>query len=353
MKISSLFEAVYPITYDSSKKKNTTSVLDFIKQNNISKEDLTKVYDQAIRLQEYKKILALGFIEKTTKLQQSRSVLFFEHENGQIQITAYPTGQAREAKRVGHLNNFMASPIPTLPPEQLKDDSDVIEVLLENVKRAMQSLLSFMAKRKERARDGEAATAERMKNLGLGEFKVYKTGAPKDSKFVKIENGEITFTKDAWAVTVDFGNLPSIPEGFYFGNDENGGSWRRIEIKGNNIKSYKGIENLLTNNTVIVSTKHINFKAMAKEVKNVRFVTFKEDPSTFPVLSIIDLFKNSAYSSSKRNVGLSTDNNVNFRLDGVAKEVVDILNSAIVNGTDPFDVQEQLIEIGAVEAAKL
>ena len=350
MKISSLFEAVYPITYDSSKKKNTTSVLDFIKQNNISKEDLTKVYNQAIRLQEYKKILALGFIEKTTKLQQSRSVLFFEHENGQIQITAYPTGQAREAKRVGHLNNFMASPIPTLPPEQLKDDSDVIEVLLENVKRAMQSLLSFMAKRKERARDGEAATAERMKNLGLGEFKVYKTGAPKDSKFVKIENGEITFTKDAWMVTVDFGNLPSIPEGFYFA--ENKTNWRRIEIKGNNIKSYKGLENLLTNNAVIVSTKQVNFKAMAKEVKNVRFVTFKEDPSTFPVLSIIDLFKNSAQSNI-RYVGLSTDNNVNFRLDGIAKEVVDILNSAIINETDPFDVQEQLIEIGAVEAAKL
>ena len=123
MKLSSLFEA-YIIPYDFTKKKNSSSISDFIKGNNISASDISTALNKIKSSSEFKKVISYGFVYKSSALQEKRATLYFESEDRNTQITCYATGQARRANRGGYNNSqFIASPIPTLPPNHLEDPS--------------------------------------------------------------------------------------------------------------------------------------------------------------------------------------------------------------------------------------
>ena len=93
MKITTLLEA-YKIEYDFAKKKNRSSIIDFIKENDIKIADIQTSMDAVKKSSEYKNLLALGFTYKSSALQEKRGTMYFESEDGNTQITCYATGQA-------------------------------------------------------------------------------------------------------------------------------------------------------------------------------------------------------------------------------------------------------------------
>ena len=108
---------------------------------------------------------------------------------------------------------------------------------------------------------------------------------------------------------------------------------------------------------------------MAKEVKNVRYVLFEEDPSTFPVLSVISLFKNSHHNKGKgiqkqsglygigkpkrTYVSIANTSTRKFKPNSITEQLVDLLDNAIIGDLDMLDVQDELIDMGLDKAAKL
>jgi len=349
MKLSSLFEA-YIIPYDFTKKKNSSSISDFIKGNNISASDISTALNKIKSSSEFKKVISYGFVYKSSALQEKRATLYFESEDGNTQITCYATGQARRANRGGYNNSqFIASPIPTLPPTQLEDPSKTVAVLLANLKSSMQSVLNKFEKRDSYKNDGMAVVDERMKKLGFPEgFRIYLDGAFKQDKYIYMDEGQVMINAKAGGniglTVLDFGKNPELGPNVDFGDVQ--GIWKLI-IRGENIKSYKGLEKFFKSGllAIVVDTPNVNLKELAKTMtsNNIKNVYFAVNPLEIPLMSLPKICQHTEF-----------DKNGDTRLLK-NKDVTDTLEkiNKVINGDlDILDLQDELLDAGFTKAAK-
>jgi len=350
MKLQNLLEA-YKIDYDLTKKKNKSSIIDFIKLNDIQLADITAAMNKAKKSSEYQKVVGLGFVYKSSALQEKRATMYFESEDGNTQITCYATGQARRANRGGYNNKmFIASPIPTLQPTQLDDPSKAVEVLFDNLKKSLQSVINSYDRKNDKKAGGLAAVDERMKKFGFPEgFRIYQEGAEKDDKYISMDEGQVLINAKAGGkiglTVLDFGNNPELGPNVDIGRVE--GIWKLI-IRGENIKSYKGLEKFFSSGllSIVIESPNPNFKEIAKTMSgnNIRFVYFKVNPLQMPLLSLPKIC----------HEAVSIDKNGDTRLlkDKEIKNVFDLLNKVIKNQADLLDVQDELLDLGYEKAAK-
>ena len=350
MKISNLLEA-YEIKYDLTKKKNMSSIIDFIKENNIPLADIQKAMDEAKNSSEYKKLLALGFTYKSSALQEKRGTLYFESNDGNTQVTCYATGQARRANRGGFNNSmFIASPIPTLPPTQLDDVAKSAEVMLDNLKKSLQSVLNSYEKKENKKVEGLAAVDERMKNLGFPEgFRIYIEGALKNDKYISMDEGQVIVNAKAGGsiglVVIDFGKNTELGTNVDFGSVE--GLWK-VKIRGENIKSYKGLEKFFKSGLIAIEidTPNANFRELAKTMgsNNIKYVYFYVNPLEMPLLSLPKICHDEVSISINADTRLLKNKDIN----GILGKI----NQVIHGNADLFDLQDELLDAGYEKAAK-
>lgn len=350
MKISSLLEA-YKIEYDFTKKKNKSSIIDFIKENNIALVDIQAAMNNAKKSPEFKKVIANGFVFKSSALQEKRATLYFESEDGNTQIICYATGQARQASRGGFNNNqFMASPIPTLPPTQLDDPDKAVEVLTANLKSALQSVINRFEKQDSYKTDGIAVVDERMKKLGFPDgFRIYLDGAFKQDKYITMDEGQVVINAKAGGnvgpLVLDFGKNGELGPNVDIGVVE--GVWKLV-IRGENIKSYKGLEKFFKSGLIAIEidTPNPNFKELAKTMtsNNIRKVYFKVNPLEIPLLSLPKICYEEVAVSKKADSRLLKNKEINDLLSKV--------NQVIHGKLDLLDLQDELLDAGYDKAAK-
>ena len=349
MKLSSLMEA-YKIEYDFTKKKNKSSIVDFIKENDIKLADIQTAMQNIKKSNEFKKILGLGFTYKSSALQEKRATLYFESENGNTQITCYATGQARRANRGGFNNSmFIASPIPTLPPTQLDDPSKAVEVMTTNLKNSIQSVLNSYERKGNKKADGMAVVDERMKKLGFPEgFRIYLEGAFKQDKYIYMDEGQVMIDAKAGGniglMVLDFGKNGELGPNIDFGDVQ--GIWKLI-IRGENIKSYKGLEKFFKSGllALVVDTPNVNLKELAKMMtsNNIKNVYFAVNPLEMPLMSLPKICQHTEF-----------DKNGDTRLlkNRDVKDTLEKINKVISGDLDLLDLQDELLDAGFTKAAK-
>jgi hypothetical protein len=349
MKITTLLEA-YKIEYDFTKKKNRSSIIDFIKENDIKIADIQATMDAVKKSSEYKKLLALGFTYESSALQEKRATMYFESEDGNTQITCYATGQARRAKRGGFNNSmFIASPIPTLPPTQLDDPSKAAEVMTTNLKNSIQSVLNSYEKKGNKKADGIAVVDERMKKLGFPEgFRIYLDGAFKQDKYIYMDEGQVMIDAKAGGniglMVLDFGKNGELGPNVDFGDVQ--GIWKLI-IRGENIKSYKGLEKFFKSGllAIVVDTPNVNFKELAKTMtsNNIKNVYFTVNPLEIPLMTLPKICQHTEF-----------DKNGDSRLlkNKDVKDTLEKINKVISGDLDLLDLQDELLDAGFTKAAK-
>ena len=349
MKISTLLES-YKISYDLTKKKNSSSIIDFLKLNEITPQEISDAVVKAKNSSQFKKVIELGYVYRSSPLQEKRATLFFEAADGDSQITCYATGQARAANRGGFDNQqFLAAPIPTLPPTQLGDMPNNTDVLIDNLKKALQAVINKFTNKANKKLDGMAAVDERMRKFGFPEgFRIYLDGAEKNTKYIYNDEGQIMIDAKAGgaigAVVIDFGNNPDLGPNVDFGTVE--GIWR-VLIKGEKIKSYKGLEKFFNSGLIAIDiqAKDPNFKELAKIMKaGVRKVYFKSNPLEMPLMSVVKIAYEEIAIARRESGNLAKDPNV--------KKYLDMLNKVIHRTADILDVQDDLIDNGFSVAAK-
>lgn len=351
MKIASLFES-YKIEYDFTKKKNKSSIIDFIKENDIKLADIQTAMAAVKKSPEYRKLEGLGFIYKSSTLQEKRGTMYFESENGNTQITCYATGQARRANRGGFNNSmFIASPIPTLPPTKLDDPTKAVEVMTANLKGSIQSVLNSFEKKGSKAADGLAAVDERMKKLGFPDgFRIYLDGAFKQDKYIMMDEGQVMINAKAGGrfiglTVLDFGKNGELSPNVDIGGVE--GIWKLI-IRGENIKSYKGLEKFFKSGLIAIEidTPNPNFKELAKTMtsNNIRKVYFKVNPLEIPLLSLPKICHEEVAVSQQADSRLLKNKEI--------KDLLGKLNQVIKGNLDLLDLQDELLDAGYEKAAK-
>lgn len=348
MKISSLFES-YKIEYDSSKKKNRSSIVDFIKENNISTTDIQQAIIDIKKSQEFKKLLSLDFIYKSSALQEKRATLFFESADGNTQVTCYATGQARRANRGGFNNSmFIASPIPTLPPTQIDDLPTHTEVMIDNLKKSLKSIIGKFERSESKKADGMSVVDERMKTLGFPDgFRIYLDGAPKNNKYIMMDEGQVVIRaeKSGEILVLDFGNNSELGPNVDIGSIS--GVWG-VVIRGSNIKSYKGLEKIFNTGLtkIIIDTETPNLKELAKTMSsnNIKYVYFMTNPLEIPLLSIPKICHDEVGMDRRASAVLLND-----------KEIFEVLmqiNKVMKQQMDILDLQDYLIDNGYEKTAK-
>src|SRR5574343_50060 len=117
--------------------------------------------------------------------------------------------------------------------------------------------------------------------------RIYQDGSPK-KKIFEVDEGVIYCKVDGW-VTIDFGDLPDV--GDFSVHDVEGIT--RITIRGNNIKSFKGLEAFFKVPTFVLflDAEGINMRELAKIApEKTQDVYFKNDPRKYPLLSVPQLF---------------------------------------------------------------
>ena len=349
MKLSALIES-YTISYDFTKKKNSSSVIDFIKLNEVKIADIQKAMDHVKKSKEYQKLIDAGYVYKSSALQEKRATMYFESEDSNSQITCYATGQARRANRGGYNNSqFIASPIKTLPPMQWVDDSKAFEVLTTNLISSIKSVLQTFENKGKRAADGLSVVDERMKNLGFPEgFRIYIDSAMKNDKYIWMDEGQVMINaKGGGAIgnlVIDFGDNPELGPNVDFGTVE--GIWK-VVLKGTNIKSYKGLEQVFKPGMISldIHTEAPNFKALSKIMgsNNIRKVYFYVDPRKIPLLSIPKI------CHEEVDIGKSAD--ARLIRDTQITEIMEKLTDVVKNKMDALDFQDYLMDQGLDEAA--
>lgn len=350
MKLSTLFES-YKIQYDFSKKKNSSSIIDFIKENEINLSDIQTSMEIVKKSNEYKKLIGLGFLYKSSALQEKRCTMYFESEDGNTQITCYATGQARRANRGGFNNSmFIASPLPTLPPTQLDDPSKAVEVMVSNLKGSIQSVLNAFEKKGSKAADGLAVVDDRMKKLGFPDgFRIYLDGAFKQDKYITMDEGQVVINAKAGGnvglMVLDFGKNGELGPNVDIGVVE--GVWKLV-IRGENIKSYKGLEKFFKSGLIAIEidTPNPNFKELAKTMtsNNIRKVYFKVNPLEIPLLSLPKICHEEVAVSKQADSRLLKNKEINDLLSKV--------NQVIHGKLDLLDLQDELLDAGYDKAAK-
>ena len=349
MKISALLEA-YKIDYDFTAKKNKSSVIDFIKMNDVKLPDIQKAMDKVKKSSEYAKLIAAGFTYESSALQEKRATMYFESKDGNSQVTCYATGQARRANRGGFNNSqFIASPIKTLPPTQWIDDAHAVEVLTDNLTKSIQSVLQTFENKGKKSADGLAAVDERMKKLGFPEgFRIYIDSALKNDKYIWMDEGQVMIDAKANGaignLTIDFGKNSELGPNVDLGGVE--GIWR-VTIQGDNIKSYKGLEKVFRPGmlSLMINTKAPNFKELAKIMgsNNIKNVMFLVDPRETPLLSLPKICYEKVSISKNADTRLLKDKQINAILDRI--------NQVIKNQFDLLDLQDELMDQGLDKAA--
>ena len=350
MKISSLFEA-YKIGYDFTKKKNKSSIVDFIKGNDIQLADIQATMAAVKKSNEYKKLVSIGFIYKSSALQEKRATMYFESEDGNTQVTCYATGQARRANRGGFNNQmFLASPIPTIPPTQYGDPSKAVEVLTTNLKNSLQSVINSYERKENKANEGLALVDERMKKFGFPDgFRIYVEGALKNDKYIKMDEGKVIIDAKASGsigfLVLDFGKNSELGPNVDIGDVQ--GIWKLV-VKGDNIKSYKGLEKFFNSGliSIVIDTPNPNLKELAKTMtsNNVEYIYFKVDPLQMPLLSIPKICHREVAIDNKADVKLEKSPDI--------KDIFSKLNKVIKGELDLLDLQDDLVDAGYVKAAK-
>lgn len=350
MKLSALIEQ-YEISYDYTKGKNSASVIDFLKLNDVKIADIQKATAEVKKSAEYKKLLSLGYKDQSTPLQERRATIYFVADDGNSQITCYATGQARRANRGGFDNNsFVQSAIKTLPPTQWIDDTHAVEVLKVNLIKSITSVLRTFENKNKRALDGMAAVDARMKKFGFPEgFRIYLESAPKNDKYLIMDEGRLELNAKAsgaiGSVVIDFGKNPELGPNIDFGHVE--GIWT-VTIRGENIQSYKGLEKIFNTGLVAIDieTESPNFRELAKCMKsnNVKRVGFLVNPFNTPLLSLPKICQ-SVIVGSRATSSLLKNTNV--------KEVFSKINSVIDGSKDLMDLQDELVDLGYEKTARL
>ena len=344
MKLSSLLEA-YKIDYDFTTKKNKSSVIDFIKLNDVKLPDIQTAMGKVKKSAEYAQLIAAGFTYESSALQEKRATMYFESEDGNSQITCYATGQARRANRGGFNNTqFIAAPIKTLPPSQWIDDAHAVDVLSENLINSIKSVLQAFENKGKKSADGLVAVDERMKKLGFPEgFRIYIDSALKNDKYIWMDEGQVMVNAKAGGalgnIVIDFGKNPDMGPNVDIGGAE--GLWR-VTIQGENIKSYKGLEKFFGPGllSLMVNTKAPNFKELAKVMSgnNIKNVIFLVDPRETPLLSLPKICHEKVSVSKNADTRLLKDKQIN--------QVLDRINQVIRNQFDLLDLQDELMDQG-------
>ncbi len=336
MKLQSLLEA-YVIPYDAGKKKNTSSVVDFIKENGITPSDTAKALDAIKKTKEFQFILDCEFEYASSALQEKRAVAYFESQDGNKQLTFYPTGQVREASRGGFNNSqFIAKPIPTEAPVQIGDLPTSVEVMVANLKLGLKAYSDLVDRRNKRTDTGLDAVDLEMRKINAPTgLRIYAENAPK-KKIFEVDEG-IVYCKaeSSTSVVIDFGDLPDV--GDFSVHDVAGVN--RLTIRGNNIKSFKGLEAFFKVPMLVtfLDAEGINMRELAKIApEKANRLYFKNDPRKYPLLSVPKLFIQSVNIWEFTHASIKNN-----------RQVIEILNrlNAIKKGDgDELDLQDWLLD---------
>lgn len=350
MKINSLFES-YKISYDFTKKVNSSSVTDFLSKNEIPDSDVRKAVVKARALPEFQKILDLGYENSSSSLQEKRGTFFFTSEDGNSQVTCYVTGQARYAQRGGFSNSqFIASPIKTLSPTQVGDLPTYVEVMVDNLKKSFTSVLQKFEKRANAKDTGIGAVDARMKKLGFPDgFRIYLESALKNDKYITMDEGQVMINAKAGgnigSLVIDFGPNGELGPNVDIG--EAAGIWKVI-LRGENIKSYKGFEKVFRPGMIglVIDSPKPNLKELAKIMtgNNIRLVQFRVDPLSIPLMSLPKI--------CHEKVSIDKNGDVRLLKDKKIEEVLTMLNKTIAGELDLFDLQNELLDLNYEEVAK-
>ena len=344
MKLQSLLEA-YVIPYDAGKKKNTSSVIDFIKENGITPSDTAKTLDIIKKTKEFQFVLDCEFEYKSSALQEKRGVAYFESSDGNTQLTFYPTGQVREANRGGFRNSqFLAKPIPTEAPVQVGDLPTVVDVMTANLKMGLKSYADLVGRRNKRGADGLDAVDVEMRKINAPTgLRIYLDGAPK-KKIFEVDEG-VVYCKAPGSsfLVIDFGDLPDV--GDFSVHDVEGIT--RITIRGNNIKSFKGLEAFFKVPTFVMflDAEGINMRELAKVApEKTQDVYFKNDPRKYPLLSVPKLFT--------RRVDMWEFAHARIKNNQQVIEILNRLNAIKKGDGDELDLQDWLLDNNLNKCAK-
>lgn len=350
MKISSLFES-YKISYDFTKKVNSSSVTDFLSKNEIPDSDVRKAVVKARTLPEFQKILDLGYENSSSSLQEKRGTFFFTSSDGNSQLTCYVTGQARNANRGGFNNTqFIASPIKTLPPTQVGDLPTYVEVMVDNLKKSFTAVLQKLEARQSTKDDGLTAVDERMKKFGFPSgFRIYLEGALKNNKYIFMDEGQVMINAKAGGnlgyLTIDFGPNGELGPNVDLGAAE--GIWKLI-LRGEKIKSYKGLEKVFKHGLTVleIDTPNPNLKELVKVMSsnNVRIVNFLVNPLNTPLLTLPEICHEKVAIAKRADTRLLNDKKI--------EDVLSRINQVIKGDLDLFDLQNDLLDDGYEEVAK-
>ena len=342
MKLQSLLEA-YVIPYDAGKKKNSSSVVDFIKENGITPSDTAKALDIIKKSKEFQFVIDQDFEYASSALQEKRGVAYFESPNGNDQLTFYPTGQVREASRGGFQNQqFIAKPIPTEAPVQVGDLPNVVDVMVANLKRGLKSYAALVGRRNKKSSEGLDAVDANMRKINAPTgLRIFQDGSPK-KKIFEVDEGVVYCKVDGW-VTIDFGDLPDVGDFSVHAVE----GLTRVTIRGKNIKSFKGLEAFfkVPSFALFLGAENINIRELAKIApEKFRDIFFENDPRNYPLLSIHKLFQ--------RDVAMWEFAHSTLKNDPQVKEIIDRLNNIKRGNGDELDFQDWLIDNNLTKCAK-
>lgn len=336
MKLQSLLEA-YVIPYDASKKKNSSSVIDFIKENGITPSDTAKALAIIKRTNEFHFVETCEFEYMSSPLQEKRGVVYFESPNGNEQLTFYPTGQVREATRGGFQNQqFIAKPIPTEAPVQIGDLPTVVEVMVANLKLGLKAYADLVDRRKGRELKGLDAVDAAMRKINAPEgLQVYLAGSF-SKKIFEVDEGYL-FCKvpESSGVVIDFGDLKDVGDFEVHRADGIG----HITLRGKNIQSFKGMEAFfkVPFYSLFLSAEGVSLRELAKIApEKARDVFFNNDPRNYPLLSVPKLFQ--------RNVAMAEYVDARIKNDPQVIEIIQRLNDIKKGKGDELDFQDWLLD---------
>ena len=155
MKVSELFEASN--LYHNGKFVYG-SIADWLKDNNISQQEINDVVTQVKKSPEYKKLISLGLKEKSGATQLRRATFGFVHTtlgvnyatgeeySNDLLYTAWPTGQLRVAPARGRGQTRLKSD----PPKNFGENGmSNVEVMVSNLLAGFTRIASLVAKKEK------------------------------------------------------------------------------------------------------------------------------------------------------------------------------------------------------------